>query len=150
MNGHRTVHMGQCHHIVSSTVKVYNSRLKTEIIMGTFRNGSKGWVGFCDLSEGIGRVGAKGGSSLRAQEERSRENRWQGIDGGGTRAKLTGSLTFRMHHEDLLCQNSAQGHRAAYSHVLNGRANKCMLPEVYLRNFCVCYSSILNWFPPDK
>lgn len=34
--------------------------------------GLKGCVGFCDLSEGIGRVGAKGGSSLRAQEERSR------------------------------------------------------------------------------
>lgn len=30
------------------------------------------WVGFCGLSDGTGRVGAKAGSSLRAQEERSR------------------------------------------------------------------------------
>lgn len=71
--------------------------------------GLKGWLGFCDLSEGIGRVGAKGGSSLRAQEERSGRTGDRALM-GGTKTKLMGSL-IQMHHEDLLCRNSAQGHQ---------------------------------------
>ena len=70
--------------------------------------GVKVWVGFCDLSEGIGRVGAKGGSSLRAQEER-RERTGDRALMGRDKDK-TGSL-IQMHHEDLLRQNSAQGHQ---------------------------------------
>lgn len=70
--------------------------------------GVKVWVGFCDLSEGIGRVGAKGGSSLRAQGER-RERTGDRALMGRDKDK-TGSL-IQMHHEDLLRQNSAQGHQ---------------------------------------
>lgn len=35
--------------------------------------GIKVWVGFCDLSEGIGRVGSKGGSSLGPRKKEARE-----------------------------------------------------------------------------
>lgn len=95
--------------------------------------GLKGWVGFCDPSEGIGRVGATGGSPLRAQEERSRRTGYRALMG---RDK---GEAHRFSHSEApggpaVSEQCPRPPRLGfYSNVLNGRANKCMLPKVYLR-----------------
>ena len=87
-------------------------------------------MGFCDLSEGTGRVGAKGGSSLRAQEERS----WRTGEStlmGRDEDKADGFSHSDAPRGPIVSEQCPRPPRLGfYSNVLNGSANKCMLPKV--------------------
>ena len=117
----------------SDIVKVYNSRLETKIIMGTFRNGSKRLAG---LLWPLGRHRQSGSQGWKLPEGpggKKRENWWQGPD-GRDKDKADGLSHSDAPWGPTVSEQCPRPPRLGfYSNVWNGSATKCMLPEVQLR-----------------